>query len=386
MTDPLRLDLAETGDTIRVVRAGFVVPPEGGATPGRASLSGVLDPDGAMVAQSISWTTSTSRVNQAPQRPASATHLPGRYIFGGILYGHFGHFIVESLARLWAQDAVKGTVDGMIFTPKLLPFHEKAVQQQQHLAELLGLRMPLILAREPLQVDELHVPAQGFGMNDLIEGSAAFRAFINTHAGAAIAPDGPEKLYISRSALPRDRGSILGEYKLEAYLRDEGYDIFHPQRFRAAEQIARYKAARLVVGVDCSPFHLLGYVGDAGQNVAVILRRSMEVARTLRRQLSAFKGMTVCDIDCLLDDWMPLPGSRPSRTSWGEIDFPVLHARLLASGHIRNRTPWPPLTLEERTAELQRLQTLHEAEFRSYRDLVALREAKAAKTAARAPG
>jgi hypothetical protein len=381
MTDPLKLDLSDTQNALRLVRNAFVVPPEATATPGRASSSGVLDESGAMVEQSISWTNATDQVNRAPNRPETAKHLPGRYIFGGILYGHFGHFIVESLARLWAQDAPGVEVDGMLFTPKVTTFAEKAVLQQQHLAELLGLRVPMVVAREPLQVDELYVPAQGFGMNDLIEGSAAFRSFINTHAGASIAPNGPEKLYISRSGLPRDRGSVLGEYKLEQYLRDEGYDIFHPQKSKAEEQIARYKAARQIIGVDCSPFHLLGYVGDSGQSAAIILRRNMQVAKTLALQLSAFKGMKVNEIDCLLDDWYPLPGSRPSRTSWGEIDFGILHARLLASGHIQNPTPWPSLTEDERAAELQRLEGLHETQFRSYKEFLAARNAKLMGTA-----
>lgn len=376
MTNALHLDLNATETALRLVKNAYVVPPEGTAVPGRASTSGVLDADGTMVEQSISWTKSTERVNQAPAKPDSAKRLSGRYIFGGVLYGHFGHFIVESLARLWAQDAEGVEADGMIFTPKITTMAEKGVLQQQHLAELLGLRIPLIVAREPLQVDELYVPAQGFGMYDLIEGSAAFRTFINTHAGASIAPNGPEKMYISRSALPRDRGSVLGEYKLEEYLREEGYDIFHPQKFKAEEQIARYKAARQIVGVDCSPFHLLGYVGDAGQSAAIILRRTMEVAKTLAIQLAAFKGMKVAEIDCLLDDWYPLPGSRPSRTSWGEIDFGVLHSRLLASGHIKSPTPWPSLTADERAAELHRLEVMHEAQFRSYKEAQAARKAK----------
>jgi hypothetical protein len=380
---PLRLDLADTANALRLVRNGFVVPPAPvTGTPSRWSASGVLDADGAMVEQSISWSTSTERVNQAPPRPAEARPLAGRYLFGGILYGHFGHFIVESLARLWAQDALGFEADAMIFTPKALTFPDPSVEKLQHLAELLGLRIPILVAREPLQVEELHVPAQGFGMGDLIGGSAAFRAFINTHAGAAIAPMGAEKLYVSRSQLPRDRGSILGEYKLEAYLAAEGYDIFHPQKAKPAEQIARYKAARLVVGVDCSPIHMLGYVGNAGQNTAIILRRSLTVGSFLTQQLRIFKGMQVQDHDLLLDDWIPQPGNRPSRSTWGEIDFPALHARLLASGHVTNPTPWPSLTAEERAAELERVAKLHDTTVLSHREMLAARAAKAAAAAA----
>ena len=84
----------------------------------------------------------------------------------------------------------------------------------------MGGKLPQLVSDLP-NSNQTCVPVQGFGMNDLIVGSEAFRGFINKHAGASIAPEGAEKLYISRSTLPRDRGSILGEYKLEEYLRAE---------------------------------------------------------------------------------------------------------------------------------------------------------------------
>lgn len=369
--DELRLDLTRTKDAIRFLKDAYVIPTMPSETPSRFSLSGVLDSDGNLVEQSISWTTSTARVNQTPVKPAEAKRLHGRYIFGGVLYGHFGHFIIESLARIWALDAEGVEADGILFTPKMVTFPESAIQKLQHLGSFLGMRLPILVAREPLQVDELYVPAQGIGMNDLIEGSDAFRSFINTHAGASIEPMGEEKLYISRSLLPRDRGSVLGEYKLEEYLREEGYDIFHPQRAKAEEQIARYKAARDIISVDCSPVHMLAYVGNANQNAAVILRRSMTIGFFLSRQLQIFKGMKAIEIDCLLDDWFPTPGHRPSRSSFGELDFGALHARLLASGHIKGRAPWPSLTEDERAAELARVEQVHGTTFRSYKDYLA---------------
>ena len=377
----MKLDLELSSGSVAYVRDAYVIPAMPSETPSRFALSGVLDADGNMVDQSISWTSSTERVNRAPAKPENAKRLPGRYIFGGILYGHFGHFIVESLARIWALDAEGVEADGLLFTPKAIGFPDKAVRKLQALADILGVRLPIVVAQEPLQVDELHVPVQGFGMNDLIEGSQAFRSFINAHAGVSIEPEGGEKLYISRSELPRDRGSILGEYRLEEYLRAEGYEIFHPQKATPAQQIARYKAARLIVAEDCSPVHLLGYVGNAEQNVAIILRRSMAIGAYLSRQLRAFKGMQATEIQSLVDDWIPMPGHRPSRSSWGEVDFGKLHAALLASGHIKGTTPWPSLTEAERAAELVRVEKMHEATFASYKELAARRASAVAAKA-----
>lgn len=366
---PLELD--NTRDNLVLVENGLVVPPLSEAVL-REQPSGVLTADGDFVEQSRSWTKSTSMVNATPVLPEAVEirDLPGRYVFGGIFYGHFGHFIVESLSRIWALDAIGQPVDGMIFTPKTPRVTEYHVEIYRKLLDAFGVTIPIEIAKGVVRVEELYVPQQGFGMYDLIGGSREFRDYINSHAGKTVEPVGPERLYVSRSRLGPGRGSILGEYRIEELLAEEGYEIFHPQQATQLEQIARYRAARQVIGADCSPLHLLGYVGDAGQNVGILTRRSMEIGAYLVKQLKDFKGMQATEINCLVNDWMPQPGSRPSRSSWGEVDFPQMHAALLNAGLIQNPTPWPALTVAERDAELARLSESHKTTFKPFRSEV----------------
>ncbi|UXU75044.1 MULTISPECIES: glycosyltransferase family 61 protein [unclassified Paracoccus (in: a-proteobacteria)] len=362
----LNLDDPE-GDLVELTQA-LVVPPLSEERL-REQPSGVVDSEGRFVANSISWTDSRRPVNSQPLVPwdLPVDELDGHYLFGGIFYGHFGHFIVESLARLWALDRVQGPLDGIIFTPKIQRVNARTVAVYREMLEAMGVRVPVVIASRATRVARLSVPRQGFGMYDLSAGSAAFRDYVNRHAGRDIAPDGPERLYVSRTRLGPQRGSILGEARIEAYLADEGYEIFHPQLASQNEQIARYKAAKFIVGTDCSPLHLLGYVGNADQKAAVLTRRSMEIGGFLVRQLQAFKNMQAVEINTLVNDWMPQPGSRPSRSSWGEVDFPRMHAELLAAGMIRNPTPWRNLTADERAAELARLEQSHKTSFKPYR-------------------
>jgi hypothetical protein len=363
------LNLNDPQNDIVTLNGALVVPPLSEARL-REQPSGVLDADGALVENAISWTSSTQPVNGAPTVPAGAPirDLPGHYLFGGIFYGHFGHFIVESLSRIWALDALRGRLDGIIFTPKVAQVTDQTVAGFREMLAAFGINIPIVIAHQVTRVETLSVPRQGFGMFDLIEGSAAFRTYVNAHAGRNIPAEGPEKLYVSRSRLGPQRGSILGEYRIEEYLAAEGYQIFHPQLASQSQQIARYKAARMVVGTDCSPLHLLGYVGDAGQKAAILTRRSMEIGSYLARQLRAFKGMDAVEVNALVNDWMPQPGARPSRSSWGEVDFPRMHAGLLAAGLIRNPAPWPNLTAAEHAAELARLSASHKTTFKPFRE------------------
>ena len=362
------LDLDDTTDDLVTLAGALVVPPLTEARL-REQPSGVLDAAGARVANSISWTDSNRPVNATPAIPEGTeiADLPGHHLFGGIYYGHFGHFIVESLARIWALDRVEQPLDGIIFTPKAAGINPQAAVHYKEMLAAFGVTVPVLIADRVTRVERLSVPRQGFGMYDLIGGSAAFRDYVNRHAGKNVPAQGAEKIYVSRSKLGPQRGSLLGEYKIEEYLAAEGYEIFHPQLASQNEQIARYKAARMIVGTDCSPLHLLGYVGDAGQKAAILTRRSMEIGAFLVRQLRLFKGMQAVEVNALVNDWMPQPGSRPSRSSWGEVDFPRMHAQLLAAGMIANPTPWPNLTPAERAAELSRLEKSHKTTFKPFR-------------------
>lgn len=145
---------------------------------------------------------------------------------------------------------------------------------------------------------------------------------------------------MSRSALPAQRGSILGETMLEELLRTEGYQPFHPQKHSHEEQIAAYRAARKVVAVDCSPLHLLALVGDAGQEVGIIARRTGDLDQIFARQIRAFTGARAHAFNHLRRNWIEENASRPSRTSWGEIDFPALGRGLRAAGLITGGD-WP---------------------------------------------
>lgn len=50
-----------------------------------------------------------------PERPEPAATLAGRYLFGRMFYKEFGHFIIETIGRLWAND---NRFDGIVMTPR----------------------------------------------------------------------------------------------------------------------------------------------------------------------------------------------------------------------------------------------------------------------------
>ncbi|WP_169308934.1 glycosyltransferase 61 family protein [Paracoccus gahaiensis] len=368
----------EAPDDLSLILDALLIPPPAEGR-GRQQASGVLTAEGAMVENAISWSTSSEPVNATPAMPApdEITPLAGTWMFGGVLYGHFGHFITESFARAWALDEIRGKIEGILFTPKQTSGNlEGTLKALRPLMDILGLDVPVRCITTPTRVDQLYVPRQGVGMNDLTTGSRKFRDFVNARSGATVEPEGDPRIYISRSLLPPGRGGLIGESLLEQYLVDEGYHLFHPQKHSAAVQIARYKAARDIITVDCSPLHMLAYVGNSAQRVGILTRRSMDFAPSFIRQLEAFKGITAFEVNTLVRDWVPGRSLRPGRGSFGEMDFPRTWQILRERGMISSDTPWPALTDEQREADLTRLNTLHDLTFYPLDGNLALQEKK----------
>nr|MDJ0823664.1 FkbM family methyltransferase [Paracoccaceae bacterium] len=207
---------------------------------------GVLTDKGKFVPHAATW-RGNRLLTTPPKMPENAERLPGRWLWGGVLWRYFPHFVTESVTRLWALEHIdEQEFEGILFTPKNPAVDGPPPAFQEDFLKLMGCSLPIREVREPCIPDELFVPGQGFGLGEISRGTDRFIEAMALRFGQDIAPDGPEKLYISRSKLGPNRGALLGEERLEALLEAEGYEIFHPQAHPLAVQIARYKAARKI--------------------------------------------------------------------------------------------------------------------------------------------
>lgn len=355
-------------DQITRVDGGLLIPPPKGDPNRSVQKSGVLDAEGRVVEHAITW-RNTNQVNTEPPMPAEGDikALSGRYMFAGPLFGHFGHFLVESICRLWAVEQLKGQIDGVLFIPKFQNRPQHVLQVFEPMLKMLGVDIPCYNIEDPTRIETLYVPQQGFGMFDMIEGAPEFRDFINAHAGKTVTPEGAEKIYVSRSGLPPARGSLLGEKRLEDLLEAEGYSMFHPQKHSFEEQIAAYKAARYIISVDGSPLHMAGLVGDSDQKIACIARRAGNLDKIFARQFKAFKNVDVVTISALVQDWIPETDNRPSRVSFGEVDFGQMYDALKEGGFISGGTRWEPFSDEDHSALMAELAVSQKVEFKPFR-------------------
>lgn len=289
--------------------------------------------------------------------PENPPRLSGRHLYGGTLFFHFGHFLTESLSRLWA--VADSGARSVLFTPKSLRGRQPPdpAGWQAEILHRLGVTLPVRILYEPVEVEDLLVPAQGFGLGRLSQGTPAFRAFARglRPAGADHAPPGAARVYLSRSRLPRKSGGILGEARLERALADQGFAILHLQDHPLDEQLRRLSSARHLLGPDGSAFHLAGLVAAPWQDFTLIRRRSAPDHAHIADQIRGM-GASVRVVDALAAEWLRPGRDRADAMSWGEPDYPALSDRLLALGLIAR-----PLALggSDHGAELDLIRQAH---------------------------
>lgn len=347
LNDPNLRPMPEGGwsEKIMTLQDAKVIPPTISAF---TQPAGVLHSDGSYCPEGALWRRFRP-ITTEPDDPETVTQkLTGRWLWGGVLWAHFGHFLVESTSRIWALNRSEEPYDGILFIPKRPRVGDAVRGFQRAFLDQIAPGLPIHVATEATEVEELVVPGQGFGLGSITNGTQKFRDAIHQNFATDIKPDGASKLYISRSALGLGKGGMLGEEKLEDYLRTEGYDIFYPEKYSIETQLARYKAATHVIAADGSALHLFAMVGRPDQKVAMILRRKAGANNLLARNVAHFCNCTPMIIDALYTEWVRGTQLKSNRLSFGELDHEVIGRGLVAGGFVGPDVKWPQATDAER--------------------------------------
>ena len=171
-------------------------------------------------------------------------------IYGGPIIAHYGHFILTSLARLWALD---GSHPALFHSDPLI--HDHRTPFIRLLLDAAGLTPHNSFSfNRPTRIGTLLVPEPA-----LVEQNGISAHYATAMAGLARRiPTGAarwDKVYISKQKLTSGVARLDGEDYVAQRLADAGFGIVFPEQMSVADQIDLFRKARLVVGTAGSAFH-----------------------------------------------------------------------------------------------------------------------------------
>lgn len=182
-------------------------------------------------------------VAAAPAGPVQL-HLP-RALYGGMLVDHFGHFVTETLARLWPAETEPDlplilTLPQRIREPRL-------ERWQAEILELLGLRDRVLPLTRPVQVQDCLIPEPGYEIQF---------AFAPEHARflgrVAWQPRRGCWLWLSRAGLAGRGGDGPGQSAIDSAMSRAGWQVVHPETLSVNAQLAAYAQAERIAGEEGS--------------------------------------------------------------------------------------------------------------------------------------
>lgn len=251
----------------RAYPAATVMPyRRGDEGPGSWRL-GVFDAGGACIEESLVFHRRPNGEPRqigfpvAPGRPR-ATHA-GAAIYLGPLMEHFGHFLLESLSRLWY--ARRHPELPVVWSRRVGPGSmtraaarggDPLTVWQRDILETLAVTNPLVLVDVPTRFETLIVPELGNHFQHSFHPELAAALACVRHA-----PVPGRRLWLSRSKLPERLGN-LSMPEVEARLAALGWTIVHPEALSFPEQMAAFAGAERIAGEQGSAFHNVLFLED----------------------------------------------------------------------------------------------------------------------------
>lgn len=178
-------------------------------------------------------------------------HLRGTWLYGGHWMPEFGHFITETVTRLWPDPRpVAGVVyHRFVGTEAIKPWQTTLITRAGW-----GAAQTLVNTRWA-RVDHLVVPSRTVFLSSMVHPTAVRqweRMSPNAHTAG-------EPVFLSRSRLTSDPRRTRTDPLLDREFAARGFRVFHPQEHPVDEQIRVASQAPVLAGAVGSALHLSAF-------------------------------------------------------------------------------------------------------------------------------
>lgn len=224
---------------VEVVENAVFVPPVEMEERGKFE-GAVLTEDGAPIAAARAerrfgaFGPQTLGALSGPVEIAPSGVVEEEVVYLGWFIGHFGHFLLESLARVWFLERIDPAIK--------VVFHvERERYLKGSLAPILALfGIPpdrVLLLTEQTVLRRVLIPEPLYEISHAAHERmpSPFRRVAAGIAGGVDRSDQP--LYLSRRMLSSTKRQIVGEFEMEEIFRENGFLVAHPETMGFAEQV-----------------------------------------------------------------------------------------------------------------------------------------------------
>lgn len=252
---------------------------------------GVLDKELRYCTRSSIWEKPFHEYTVPPEIP----FIDKEVIFCGALYRQYGHFLLEATSRLYYILEHNQEAPYLCYCAE----EEGLASYAQDFFQLLGISTDhIIIVTQYTRFRKVIVPSLSFSWwkHYTPQFLMPFRK-----AASHIKPAPYERIYISRrncNAISR----IYGEKEIEKAFTQNGFVSIEPQNLTLEEQIALFKGAKVIAGINGTALHNIVFADQ--QPDLIILNRTEDA--DVQYILNAAAGINNCYIIKAYDNPLPV--------------------------------------------------------------------------------
>ena len=234
----------------------------------------------------------------------SFSSLSGDWIFGGYFNEIYGHFILESLARLWVFEFEALSDFDLLFFP-IRNYTSTANSYTRWFFDQFGLNAKRIeVVSEPTTVERLVVPSRSY---DIRQGpQSKFLRQVAPVGRSSLPHRGRKKLYLSRRKLKTGTHKLINEERVEKSFEKLGFVVVHPQNMAPEQQVSLYRSATHIAGAagsalhnsifaprDCNVLAINGRFDEAARREAALAGENFDSPMSPQDYLCGFAGQSL---------------------------------------------------------------------------------------------
>ena len=189
---------------------------------------------------------------------SAPVQLEGTTIYGGYVHSQWGHFMTESLARMWALSQISH-YDHILFFADRDNYNLSG--NYAIIFKLLGIYDKIKILREPVTVENLLVPGLGYEHDCFYSDQQAevYHAITRKALETPCDIEKPEKIFLCRSSKSGATKDGINLRALEDYFRANGYAIVRPD-ISLIELIHMMNSAKEIATISGTPAHNYAFI------------------------------------------------------------------------------------------------------------------------------
>ncbi len=246
----------------------------------------------------LSTSTKTKDKTYPPEQinpPKQLKKISQKFIYASKISSHYGHFLTESIARLWY--AFKYREYPVVYhghglqKPFVDLFFESAKLDTKR---FISFKEPVLLKEVIIPYPSFSIQCEGFEVHKLLAESVAEK-LVSKKLKTTSQP-----LYLSRRYLNQNARLIINESKLEEKLSKSGFAIVSPEKLSLKQQIDLINKHEVIIGAIGSALHSVLF--DISSQRNLVCFGSQERIRTTYLIIDAIKSVNSIYISALQKD------------------------------------------------------------------------------------